>query len=332
MEVPTMNTIQHLLVYFPLSPEQAQTLQALLPQTVIRQYQWPHLTQEDVAQADVVFGNVPAEFLDHAPRLKWVHLASAGTDGYLHLIQRGILLTNGTGAYNDSIAEFMLTLTGALCLNLPAYARNQQQGLWKRVGWSKTIQGSTVVVLGCGNIGTAYARRMHALGAYVIGVRRNAAVCPEGVDELVSMEEADAVLPRADIVAMIMPNTPETDGFMDARRLAMLKPGALLVNCGRGNAVDPEALYAALVEGRLDGAAMDVAYIEPLPADDKLWSAPNLLITPHVAGGWRPGGESSPHMARTVVEIFLKNLRSYLAGEALPNLVDPATGYTKKQG
>lgn len=326
-----MAAISHLLTFFPLSEAQLDTIRALLPDAEITQRTLTDLIPEDVARADVVFGNVPASMLDNAPHLKWVHLSSAGTDGYLHLPERGVLLTNGTGAYNDSIAEFMLTLTGALCIGLPGYARNQQQGIWARRGWARTILGSTVVVLGCGNIGTAYAKRMHGLGAYVIGVRRSPAACPEGVDEMVTMDEADRVLPRADIVAMIMPNTPETVNFMDARRLGLLKDGALLVNCGRGNALDPQALYEALTTGHLAGAAIDVAYVEPLPADDKLWSAPNLLITPHVAGGWKLGGEASPHMARTVVEVFLKNLRAYLAGQSLPNAVDPATGYTKKQ-
>lgn len=325
-------TIKNLLTYFPLTDDHLRSIRRLYPDAVINEVRWPNLTQADITAADVIFGNVPAELLDDAPNLKWLHLSSAGTDGYMHLLDRGITLTNGTGAYNDSIAEFMLAMTGALCIGLPGYARNQQQGIWRRSGWAKTILGSTVVVLGCGGIGTAYARRMHDLGAYVIGVRRNPTdTPPAGVDEMVTMEEADAVLPRADIVAMIMPNTPETVGFMDRRRLSLLKDGALLVNCGRGNALDHEALYDALVSGRLDGAAMDVAYAEPLPADDKLWSAPNLIITPHVAGGWRPGGDCSPHMARTVAEIFLQNLEAYAADAPMPNAVDPATGYTKKR-
>ena len=327
-----MSVINHILAYFPLTEAHRQTIKNLLPHATVNDVRWPNLTQADVAAADVIFGNVPPSMLDAAPNLKWVHLTSAGTEGYMHLLDRGIALTNATGAYNDSISEFMLAFTGALCIGLQGYVRNQQQGLWKRLGWAKTILGSTVVVLGCGNIGTAYARRMHALGAYVIGVRRNAAECPEGVDEMVTMEQVDEVLPRADIVAMILPNTPETINFMDARRIGLMKDGALLINCGRGNALDPEALYDALVSGKLDGAAMDVTYKEPLPPDDKLWSAPNLLITPHIAGGWRPGGDCTPLMAQTEVQVFLKNLEAYVKGSPLPNAVDPVTGYTKKQG
>ena len=325
-------TIKHLLAYFPLNDAHLARIKALSPDTVVHQVTWPNLTQADVDAADAVFGNVPSEMLDAAPNLKWVHLSSAGTDGYIHLPDRGILLTNSTGAYNDSIAEFMLAMTGALCIGLPGYARHQQQGIWRRIGWAKNIIGSTVVVLGCGSIGTAYAKRMHDLGAYVIGVRRRpTAALPEGVDEMVTIDQADAVLPRADIVAMIMPNTPDTVNFMDSRRLGLLKDGALLINCGRGNALNPDALYEALVSGKLDGAAMDVAYVEPLPEDDKLWNAPNLLITPHIAGGWRPGGDTTPHMAKTVAKVFLENLEALTADLPLPNAIDPTTGYVKNR-
>ncbi|MBQ1236104.1 MAG: D-2-hydroxyacid dehydrogenase [Oscillospiraceae bacterium] len=322
--------IKNLLTYFPLDDGQLEKLCAMLPGTEIVQRGHDSITQADVDKADVIFGNVPAAMMKEAINLKWLHLSSAGTDGYLDLIDRGVLLSNGTGAYNDFIAEHMLAFTGALCIRLPEYTAQQREKVWKRGHWAKTIMGSTVMVLGCGNIGTAYAKRIHDLGAYVIGVRRKACECPEGVDEMLGMDEVDAALPRADIVTMIMPNTPETVNFMDERRIALMKDGALLINCGRGNALDADALYDALVSGKLDGAAIDVAYKEPLPEDDKLWTAPNLIITPHVAGGWIMGGESTPYMQKTVVEVFMKNLDAYLTKNHLPNTVDPNTGYVKK--
>lgn len=322
--------IKTLLTYFPLDDGQLARLSSLLPETEIIQRNKSSITQPEVDRADVIFGNVPPRMLKDKTDLKWLHLSSAGTDGYLDLIDRGVLLSNGTGAYNDLIAEHMLAFTGALCISMPEYIRQHREKIWKRGRWAKTITGSTVLVLGCGNIGTAYAKRMHDLGAYVIGVRRKACSCPEGVDEMLGMDAVDEALPRADIVAMVMPNTPETVNFMDARRISLMKEGALLINCGRGNAVDADALYDALVSGKLDGAAIDVAYKEPLPENDKLWTAPNLLITPHVAGGWIMGGESSEYMQKTVVEIFMKNLTAFLKGQTLPNTVDPETGYTKK--
>ena len=325
-----MRKINHILTYFTLNEEQLSEVKAMLPDTVITQREKDTLTLEDVKTADVIFGNLPSAMLKEAENLKWVHMAAAGSDEmHLCLQKKGVLLTNGSGAYNDSIAEFMLAFTTALCINLPGYFRNQENGIWKRCGWEKNILGSTVVVLGCGNIGTAYAKKMHHLGAHVIGVRRRPSECPEGVDEMVTMEQADEVLPRADIVAMVMPSTPQTIGFMDERRIGLLKDGAFLINCGRGNAIDPEALYQALVTGKLGGAAMDVAYKEPLPADDKLWKLPNLIITPHAAGGWNGGSDASAYMTKAVGDVFIKNLKAYIAGEELPNEVDPQTGYLK---
>lgn len=324
--------IQQLLIYFPVTEEFLQHLAVKLPGTKIIHRNSSCLTQADVQGSDVIFGNVPAEMLRDAPALQWLHLASAGTDGYIPLIERGIRLTNGTGAYNDVLAEHMLALTAALCIRLPAYQKQQTQHIWQRAQWAGYITGSTVVVLGCGNIGCAYARRMKALGAYVIGVRRSVRNVPDDVDEMVTLEQIDDVLPRADIVAMVMPNTPETKNTMDARRIALMKDGALLINAGRGNALDPEALYDGLISGKLGGAGIDVAYQEPLPGDDKLWDAPNLIITPHVAGGWNTDAISAnPFMVEQVCKVFLANLDEYLAERPMRNTVDPATGYTKSK-
>ena len=327
-----MAKIKNLLIFFPVDENFKDEIVKKLPETKILYRTGKNLTQADIQEADVIFGNVPADMLADAPNLKWLHLASAGTDGYTPVLDRGIALSNGTGAYNDTIAEHMLAVTGALCLGLPRYARQQQAHHWARAGWSKYIMDSTIAILGCGSIGTAYARRVHGLGAYTIGVRRSpCAALPEGVDEMVTMAQLDSVLPRADIVAMVMPNTPETRGIMDARRIGLMKDGALLINVGRGNALDPDALYDALVSGKLDAAAIDVAYTEPLPAEDRLWDAPNLLITPHIAGGWNGDqGTSSPAMAKRIGRVFFDNLDCFLTGRPLKNAVDPATGYTKR--
>ncbi len=325
--------IQTLLIHFPVGEEWLARLTEKLPDTeILLRGNTAPLTQEDVARADVIFGNVPAKMLQDAGRLQWLHLASAGTDGYTFITERGVLLTNGTGAYNDTIAEHMLALTSALCIQLPAYIRQQQARQWQRAGWSTYLMDSTVLILGCGSIGCAYARRMKALGAHTIGVRRSPGPAPEGVDEMYTMEQLDSLLPRADVVAMVMPNTPETENAMDARRIALMKDGAMLLNVGRGNALEPNALYDGLVSGKLSGAAIDVAYTEPLPPDDRLWDAPNLLITPHVAGGWNLANlTTSPAMADRVCRVFLENLEQYLADAPLPNAVDPRTGYTKTQ-
>lgn len=330
MEAFAMTKIENLLIYFPVSENFKDELEKMLPETKIFYRNQSDITQEDVAAADVIFGNVSRKLLENAPRLRWLHLSSAGTDGYTPLMDRGVLLTNGTGAYNDTIAEHMLALTSALCIRLPSYFRLQREHVWQRAEWSGHIMGATVAVLGCGNIGCAYARRMKVLGAHTIGVRRSAGALPEGVDEMYTMAQLDEVLPRADIVAMVMPGTPETKGIMDARRIGLMKDGALLINVGRGNALDPDALYDGLTSGKLGGAAIDVAYREPLPAEDRLWDAPNLIITPHVAGGWNLDAvNADPVMVEQVCKVFSVNLKQYLAGEPMKNQVDKETGYTK---
>ena len=304
-----MRKIKNLLIYFPVDENFKVELEKILPETKILYRSGDAITQEDVSTSDVIFGNIPHAMLDSIPNLSWLHLASAGTDGYTHLLERGVLLTNGTGAYNDTIAEHMLALTSALCIRLPAYFRQQHDHVWQRAGWSGYMMDSTVAILGCGNIGCAYARRMKALGAHTIGVRRNAGPAPEGVDEMYTMAELDTILPRADIVAMVMPGTAETKGVMDARRIGLMKDGALLINVGRGTALDADALYEALTSGKLGGAAIDVAYKEPLPRDDRLWDTQNLIITPHVAGGWNLDAvNANPVMIAQVCKVDRKSV------------------------
>ena len=179
-----------------------------------------------------------------------------------------------------------------------------------------------MLVLGMGNIGGDYARKMKALGAYVIGVRRTAHDKPDYLDELYSLEDFEPALSRADIVAMILPGGENTRHFLDARRLGMLKEGALLINAGRGPAVDAAALKEALRSGRLGGAALDVTDPEPLPADDELWDMENVVITPHCAGNLL--------LSQTTDKIFRilgDNLHAYTHGGEITNRVDRRLGY-----
>ena len=165
---------------------------------------------------------------------------------------------------------------------------------------------------------------MKALGAYVIGVRRSDTRRPDYVDELYLSDALDDLLPRADVVAMALPNTPATNKMIDARRLALMKQGAYLINVGRGNAVDSDALCDAVESGRLGGAALDVTDPEPLPAGHRMWGVENILITPHISGFF--------HMRETydnMVELMIENVRRYAAGEELINRVDRETGYRR---
>ena len=187
-----------------------------------------------------------------------------------------------------------------------------------------SLSGATVLVVGLGDIGLSYARLVKAMGARVIGVKRRVGPCPEGVDELVMTEEIDRVLPQADVVMSVLPNTKETAYFYTAERFRKMKNSAVFVNCGRGNAVSHEVLLGALQSGEIAAAAVDVCETEPLPADSPLWREEKLVITPHVAGNFHHAS-----IYAGIIDIALENLTSYLTGKPLRNIVDPSTGYKR---
>jgi phosphoglycerate dehydrogenase-like enzyme len=175
-------------------------------------------------------------------------------------------------------------------------------------------------VIGLGSIGTEVARRSAALGATVLAVRRRPSETPPFVTELAGEDGIDRLLPRCDYVVLALPATRRTQRVLSAERLGLMKRGSFVVNIGRGALIDQDALIAALADGRLGGAGLDVSTPEPLPADSPLWQMPNVIITPHASG-------SSPTNDDRRFEIFAANLRRFAAGEPLENLVDFDEGY-----
>lgn len=284
------------------------------------------VTQEDVDWAQVILGNVPAAMLHGSPALEWLQTNSAGVEPYIQpgVLAGDTLLTNATGAYGLAIAEHMLGMLLELFKKLELYRDAQKSGAWQSQGAVKAVYGSTVLVLGMGDIGGEFAARCKALGAKVFGVRRSPRPCPEYADEVHLLEDLDSLLPQADVVAVTLPGTDATRGLMSRERLAKMKEGAVLLNVGRGFIVDTEALCDALERGHLSGAGVDVTDPEPLPPIHRLWNIPTAVVTPHISGFY--------HLRETherIVGIFLENLRHFQAGEPLRNLVDFATGYRK---
>ena len=284
------------------------------------------VTQEDVDWAQVILGNVPAVMLYGSPALEWLQTNSAGVEAYIQpgVLAGDTLLTNATGAYGLAIAEHMLGMLLELFKKLELYRDAQKSGAWQSQGAVKAVYGSTVLVLGMGDIGGEFAARCPALGAKVFGVRRSPRPCPEYADEVHLLEDLDSLLPQADVVAITLPGTDATRGLMSRERLAKMKEGAVLLNVGRGFIVDTEALCDALERGHLSGAGVDVTDPEPLPPTHRLWNIPTAVVTPHISGFY--------HLRETherIVGIFLENLRHFQAGEPLRNLVDFATGYRK---
>ncbi len=281
---------------------------------------------EDIFDADAILGNLPPKLLKDAKKLKWLQSSMAGTDAYLGgVLPEGVKLTNVTGAFGLAISEHMVATVFTLYKKLHLYRDNQNRSQWLDRGTVKQIEGSTVLTVGLGDIGGNFAKKMKALGAYTIGVRRKDISKPDYIDELVLQNDLDKVLPRADIVALALPNTAETKGLFNRERIYNMKDGATLINVGRGNAVDTEALCDALEDGKLYSASLDVTDPEPLPSDHRMWKIENALITPHISGFF--------HLRKTyenIVDIFIENLSRFLDGKELENIIDMDTGYRKK--
>lgn len=272
-------------------------------------------------EVDILFGNVSPALVAEAKHLRLLQLFSAGTDGYVPVLPEGCALTNTTGAFGLAISEHMLGMLLMLQKRLHQYRDNQHKHVWQDMGNVTSIEGATVVTLGLGDIGGEFARKAKLLGAYTIGVRRTDANKPEYIDELCLTDELDSVLPRADVLAMALPGMPETRHILDARRIAMLKPGAIVLNVGRGSAIDLDALADA-IETRGIRAGLDVTDPEPLPPEHKLWSLENALITPHISGFFH-----LPETLNRMVRIAAENIARCRDGRPYLNAIDLTTGY-----
>ena len=260
-----------------------------------------------------------ARDMQYAKSLKWFQCMFAGVDEYLPqgVTPEGAVITTSSGSNALSVAENMLSTLLALYRKLPLYRDDQRAHLWHDEGAAKTITGAVILVVGAGHLGTEFAWRCKALGAArVMGVKRTIGRPLPGFDQLHTMEELDDLLPQADVVALTLPHSPETVHLMNAERIARMKDDAVLISTGRGTVLDQDALAEAMKNGKLWGGALDVTEPEPLPADSPLWDIPNLLLTPHVAGGMR-----LEITRKNCIDMALANLKRYLAGQPLENQV-----------
>ncbi len=271
-----------------------------------------------IAEADVLVcsGLWRNDLPQIAPKLRFVQSASAGTDQYDRAVMKaaGIRLASGQGVNANAVSEHAIALMLALLRRIPEARDNQAKHFWRGMmgDFSKREDeagGKTAVVVGLGRIGGRIARLCKALGMNVVGVRQNVAGGPEGADEVHSFRDLKALLPRADFLILACPLTEETRNLVDAAALAALKPTAQVINVARGRVVDEPAIIAALREGRIAGAGLDVTAEEPLPGDSPLWDMPNVLITPHT------GGETHKY-EDNVLDFMMENIARLQRGEA----------------
>lgn len=281
----------------------------------------------DIADAEIFVRwwynpDVLARLLAAMPRLRWLHTLSAGVDGLLSpgLRERGLLITNASGSHAAPIAEFVLLAMLLHAKQGRALLEAQAERHWLHDETQlDELSSKTLLIVGLGSIGRAVAQRAAAFDMCVLGSRRTPQPM-EGVELVVGEGAWRDLLPQADYIALCTPLTAATRGMVDAAALALVQPHAYLINIARGELIDDQALLAALREERISGALLDAFAEEPLPTDHPYWSLPNVTVTPHIS--W-----SSPLVRERNIALFVENLRRYLRGEELRNIVDLDAGY-----
>lgn len=280
-------------------------------------------------ECDVAFTwFMTAEEAAAAAKLRWVHTSAVAVETFAlaELFARGVIVSNSRGVQSHPIAEHVFAMLLALARRLPLALERQRERRWAQQEFAGEhlpwlLRGRTLGLVGVGTIGSEVARRAAAFGMHTIAVRRRIeAGAPEGVHEVFPPEQLGVLLERADVVVISAPLTPETATLIGPAELKRMKLGAVLINVGRGQIVDQKALVSALQSGHLGGAALDVFHQEPLPPDDPLWTAPNVILTPHTSG-FRQGHWDD------VIELFAENLRRFRRGEPVRFRVDPVLGY-----
>jgi phosphoglycerate dehydrogenase-like enzyme len=276
---------------------------------------------EQLARTEVLMAyTVPPGVLSAMPKLRWAQAMTAGVEGWLALrdLPAGLTLTCARGTHREAMPENIL---GALLYVAKPYAaavENQKQRKWVH-SVAQPLTGKTLGILGLGAIGQDVARIAALLGMRVIGTRRRPEPMP-GVAEVLPAARTPEVLAQSDFLLLLLPATPETDNFINAERLAMMKPSAWLFNFGRGHLIKDDDLIAAVKAKIIAGAVLDVYRQEPLPAEHPFWSTEGIIVLPHIGG-------PHPQRDRFVARLFAENLGRFLDGKPLKELVDRKAGY-----
>ena len=279
----------------------------------------PSAEQKARTEVLMAFG-APAGLLPQMPKLRWIQCMMAGVEGWLSLpdFPADLPLTCARGTHEESMPENILGAIFYVSKPYAANIANQKQGKWVAT-MAQPLNDKTLGILGLGAIGRNTARLAKAIGMRVIGTKR--APSPmEHVDKVVGGDRTAEILAESDFVLNLLPATPETANYMNAERLAQMKPGAWFLNFGRGHTVDDVALVAAVEGKKIAGALLDVFRVEPLPAGHPFWTTENILILPHIGG-------PHPQRDKFVSKLFVENLARYLDGKPLRALVDREAGY-----
>jgi phosphoglycerate dehydrogenase-like enzyme len=321
--------VWHPFTYWRPQPVMPQTIRARWPEMrVMHLPDYDRLAQE-LPDTDIFVGySLRAEQLTHAKKLKWIHSTAAGVAQlmYPELRDSGIVVTNPSGVFSSPMAEHTMGLLLALARNFPDSTRHQdrthwgQQDIWNKPQRLTELSGQVLLIVGFGSIGCELAKRARAFDMRVWGVTRSGKGDTTHAEKIVPASQLEETLPHADYVVIAAPETSETRHLIGAPQIARMKPGARLINVGRGSLLDEVALIRALESGALGGAALDVASIEPLPPESPLWKAPNLFITPHTSA-------VSDRLWQRETALLMDLLERWFDGREMFNQIDFARGY-----
>jgi D-2-hydroxyacid dehydrogenase (NADP+) len=316
----------HILIHYPFSQDEVESFRQVASEfgdhTVF------HTNEEDealqqAANAEVIMGYFRPAVCDAAPNLRWVQSYSAGMDNFLFpsIVERDVTISGMAAQYAPQGAEHAWALLLSLARGIPVAVRQQDQHLWK-AGPVLALTGATLGIIGMGGFGLEMVKRAAGYDMQILALDPIRSEPPAGVAEIKppTRENLHDLLRRSDAVLIACPRTPETYHLISTDELVAMKSTAFLVNVTRGGIVDEDALSAGLKAGEIAGAALDVVENEPLHEDSPLWDTPNLLLTPHRAG-------ASQHRHQQILSFFQKNLRRYLNGEPLLNVVDKRRGF-----
>jgi phosphoglycerate dehydrogenase-like enzyme len=321
--------VWHPFTFWRPQPVMAQTIRARWPEMPVLHLPDYDRLPAELPDTDIFVGySLRAEQLIHATKLKWIHSTAAGVAQlmYPELRDSGIVVTNPSGVFSPPMAEHTMGLLLALARNFPDSTRHQdrshwgQQDIWDKPQRLTELSGQVLLIVGFGSIGREVAKRAGAFDMRVWGVTRSGHGDTAHAEKLFSAQQLEEALPHADYVVIAAPETSETRHLIGAAQIARMKPGARLINVGRGSLLDESALIRALEQGALGGAALDVTSVEPLPHDSPLWRAPNLFITPHTSA-------VSDRLWHRETALLMDLLERWFDGREMFNQVDFARGY-----
>lgn len=305
------------LIYPALKPEELAQVQAVSPGLEIVNAQSEEEALAAIPQAEGMYGNLTPALLERAVNLRWLQTPIAGLENYMYpaLAESEIVVSNMAKIYSDMIADHAFCFILMFARGIHLYMRRQVQGVWQKGTPVRHLADCTLGVIGLGGIGTELARRGKAHDMRVIAVEARPGEKPEFVDALWPTDRLKDLMAMSDFVVSCVPQTPETVGLIGAEELEVMQSSAYLINISRGVVVKLDALVNALNVGQIAGAALDVYEIEPLPPEHPLWQMENVILTPHVAA-------DNPHVPQRRMDTLTDNLRRYLNGEPVRNVVD----------